>query len=135
MSKKVLRLFSILFLSSILVLSCSNANKTGSNTSSKGLGYYAGTWYTYIQQVNNDIILIISSDGSVSIGEAATGPADKSTDVTDKGNETYEVKFVNKDRPGPGGTLTLTLTFKNDTSGTFSISDGQDTFNGTIRKQ
>lgn len=133
MSKKVLRLFSILFLSSILVLSCSNANKTGSNTSSKGLGYYAGTWYTYIQQVNNDIILIISSDGSVSIGEAATGPADKSTDVTDKGNETYDVKFVDQD-PNPG-TYILTLKFNDDTSGTFSISDGQDTLNGTIRKQ
>ncbi len=85
------------------------------------------------QQINNDIILIISSDGSVSIVEAATGPADKSTDVTDKGNETYDVKFVDQD-PNPG-TYILTLKFNDDTSGTFSISDGQDTFNGTIRKQ
>ncbi|PLV64405.1 hypothetical protein [Brachyspira pilosicoli] len=131
MSKKYLSL--VLFLISALAVSCSNANKTGSNTSSKGLGYYAGTWYTYIQQVNNDIILIISNDGSVSIGEATTGPADKSTDVTDKGNETYDVKFVDQD-PNHG-TYILTLTFKNDTSGTFSISDGKDTFNGTIRKQ
>ncbi|CCG55726.1 hypothetical protein WESB_0254 [Brachyspira pilosicoli WesB] len=131
MSKKYLSL--VLFLISTLAVSCSNADKTGSNTSSKGLGYYADTWYTYIQQVNNDIILIISSDGSVSIGEAATGPADKSTDVTDKGNETYDVKFVDQD-PNPG-TYILTLKFNDDTSGTFSISDGQDTFNGTIRKQ
>ena len=131
MSKKILIL--VLFLISALAVSCSNANKTGSNTSSKGLGYYAGTWYTYIQQVNNGIILIISSDGSVSIGEAATGPADKSTDVTDKGNETYDVKFVDQD-PNHG-TYILTLKFNDDTSGTFSISDGQDTFNGTIRKQ
>ena len=114
MSKKYLSL--VLFLISALAVSCSNADKTGSNTSSKGLGYYAGTWLLTAQQINNDIILIISSDGSVSIVEAATGPADKSTDVTDKGNETYDVK-------------------NDDTSGTFSISDGQDTFNGTIRKQ
>ena len=127
MSKKYLSL--VLFLISALAVSCSNANKTGSNTSSKGLGYYAGTWVTTAQQVNNDIILI----SSVSIGEAATGPADKSTDVTDKGNETYDVKFVDQD-PNPG-TYILTLKFNDDTSGTFSISDGQDTFNGTIRKQ
>ena len=131
MSKKILSL--VLFLISALAVSCSNANKTGSNTSSKGLGYYAGTWVTTAQQVNNDIILIISNDGSVSIGEAATGPADKSTDVTDKGNETYDVKFVDQD-PNPGIYI-LTLKFNDDTSGTFSISDGQDTFNGTIRKQ
>ena len=131
MSKKYLSL--VLFLISALAVSCSNADKTGSNTSSKGLGYYAGTWVTTAQQVNNDIILIISSDGSVSIGEAATGPDDKSTDVTDKGNETYDVKFVDQD-PNPG-TYILTLKFNDDTSGTFSISDGQDTFNGTITKQ
>lgn len=131
MSKKYLSL--VLFLISALAVSCSNADKTGSNTSSKGLGYYAGTWYTYIQQVNNDIILIISSDGSVSIVEATTGPADKSTDVTDKGNETYDVKFVDQG-PNPG-TYILTLKFNDDTSGTFSISDGKDAFNGTIRKQ
>ena len=131
MSKKYLSL--VLFLISALAVSCSNADKTGSNTSSKGLGYYAGTWLLTAQQINNDIILIISSDGSVSIVEAATGPADKSTDVTDKGNEIYDVKFVDQD-PNPG-TYILTLKFNDDTSGTFSISDGQDTFNGTIRKQ
>lgn len=38
MSKKVLRLFSILFLSSILVLSCSNASKTGSGDNNSGNG-------------------------------------------------------------------------------------------------
>lgn len=85
------------------------------------------------QQINNDIILIISSDGSVSIEETNTSPIDKSTDVTDKGNETYDVKFVDQG-PNPG-TYILTLKFNGDTSGTFSISDGQDTFNGTIRKQ
>ena len=131
MSKKYLSL--VLFLISALAVSCSNADKTGSNTSSKGLGYYAGTWLLTAQQINNDIILIISSDGSVSIEETNTSPIDKSTDVTDKGNETYDVKFVDQD-PNPG-TYILTLKFNGDTSGTFSISDGQDTFNGTIRKQ
>ena len=130
MSKKILSL--VLFLISALAVSCSNADKTGSNTSSKGLGYYAGTWYTYIQQVPTGTILIISSDGSVSIEETNTNTTDKSTDVTDKGNETYDVKFVDQG-PNPG-TYILTLKFNGDTSGTFSISDGQDTFNGTIYK-
>ena len=43
------------------------------------------------------------------------------------------MKFVDQD-PNTG-TYILTLKFNDDTSGTFSISDGQDTFNGTIRKQ
>ena len=128
MSKKYLSL--VLFLISALAVSCSNADKTGSNTSSKGLGYYAGTWLLTAQQINNDIILIISSDGSVSIEETNTSPIDKSTDVTDKGNETYEVKFVDQD-PNPG-TYILTLKFNDDTSGTFSNSDGQK---GNMTKQ
>ena len=135
---------------SVLAVSCSNADKTGSGdnnsgnggtgtggigdggTTPQGIAKYEGTWQP-TAQLNRDIILIISSDSSVSIEETNKKPIDKSTDVTDKGNETYEVKFVGK------GTdpvkLIFTLKFDNDTSGTCSISDGQDTFNGTIRKQ
>ena len=138
MSKRVLKLFSILFLSSILVLSCSNASKTGSGdnnsgnggtgtggigdggTTPQGIAKYAGIWQ--LTDLVPITILTISNNGAVTYRvETSTSVADS---VTDKGNETYEVKFVNKDRPGPGGTLTLTLTFKNDTSGTFSNSDG-----------
>ena len=125
MSKKILSL--VLFLISALAVSCSNADKTGSgdnnsgSTTPQGIAKYEGTW-----QLTDDekltTILTISNNGAVTYRvETSTSVADS---VTDKGNETYEVKFVNKDRPGPGGTLTLTLTFKNDTSGTFSNSDG-----------
>lgn len=128
MSKKYLSL--VLFLISTLAVSCSNADKTGSGDNNRGIGdgsttpqgiaKYEGTWQ--LTDLVPTTILTISNNGAVTYRvETSTSVADS---VTDKGNETYEVKFVNKDRPGPGGTLTLTLTFKNDTSGTFSNSDG-----------
>lgn len=120
MSKKILSL--VLFLISTLAVSCSNADKTGSgdnnsgSTTPQGIAKYEGTWQ--LTDLVPTTILTISNNGAV------TYRVETSTSVANKGNETYEVKFVNKDRPGPGGTLTLTLTFKNDTSGTFSNSDG-----------
>lgn len=126
MSKKFLSLILVLFLVGILAVSCSNADKTGSgdnnsgSTTPQGIAKYEGTWQ--LTDLVPTTILTISNNGAVTYRvETSTSVADS---VTDKGNETYEVKFVNKDRPGPGGTLTLTLTFKNDTSGTFSNSDG-----------
>lgn len=132
MSKKILSLVSVLFLISVLAVSCSNADKTGSgdnnsgSTTPQGIEKYEGTW-----QLTDDekltTILTISNNGAV------THSGETSTDVADKGNKTYEVKFVDKDRPaGPGGILTLTLTFNNDTSGTFSNSDGPK---GNMTKQ
>ena len=126
MSKKFLSLILVLFLVGIVAVSCSNADKTGSgdnnsgSTTPQGIAKYEGTWQ--LTDWVPTTILTISNNGAVTYRvETSTSVADS---VTDKGNETYEVKFVNKDRPGPGGTLTLTLTFKNDTSGTFSNSDG-----------
>ena len=132
MSKKILSL--VLFLVSALAVSCSNADKTGSgdnnsgSTTPQGIAKYEGTWQ--LTDLVPTTILTISNNGAVTYRvETSTSVADS---VTDKGNETYEVKFVDKDHPGPGGTLTLTLTFNNYTSGTFSSSDR---LNGTMTKQ
>ena len=130
MSKKILSL--VLFLISALAVSCSNADKTGSgdnnsgSTTPQGIAKYEGTW-----QLTDDekltTILTISNNGAV------TYYGGTSTNVTNNRNETYEVKFVDKNGPaGPGGILTLTLTFNNDTSGTFSNSDGPK---GNMTKQ
>ena len=130
MSKKILSL--VLFLISALAVSCSNADKTGSgdnnsgSTTPQGIAKYEGTW-----QLTDDekltTILTISNNGAV------TYYGGTSTNVANNRNETYEVKFVDKNGPaGPGGILTLTLTFNNDTSGTFSNSDGPK---GNMTKQ
>lgn len=130
MSKKILSL--VLFLISALAVSCSNADKTGSGDNNSGsttpqsIAKYEGTW-----QLTDDekltTILTISNNGAV------TYYGGTSTNVANNRNETYEVKFVDKNGPaGPGGILTLTLTFNNDTSGTFSNSDGPK---GNMTKQ
>ena len=133
MSKKILSL--VLFLISALAVSCSNADKTGSGDNNSGIGdggttpqgiaKYEGTWQLTDAELTT--ILTISNNGAV------TYNGETSTNVANNRNETYEVKFVDKDGPaGPGGILTLTLTFNNDTSGTFSNSDGSK---GNITKQ
>ncbi|AFR71820.1 hypothetical protein B2904_orf2495 [Brachyspira pilosicoli B2904] len=133
MSKKYLSL--VLFLISALAVSCSNADKTGSGDNNSGIGdggttpqgiaKYEGTWQLTDAELTT--ILTISNNGAV------TYYGETSTNVANNRNETYEVKFVDKDGPaGPGGILTLTLTFNNDTSGTFSNSDGSK---GNITKQ
>lgn len=123
MSKKFLSLISVLFLVTVLAVSCSNKDKTGS---SKGLGYYAGTWI--LTPTIENLTITISNDGSVTFGD------DKSTSVTDKGNETYEVKFT----PANEGESILTLTFTSDTAGTFTLSipdNPEGSGSGTLTKQ
>ena len=139
MNKKLLSLVSVLFLMSVLTISCSNADKTGSGdnnsgigdggTTTQGIAKYEGTWQ--LTDLVPTTILTISNNGAVTYRvETSTSVADS---VDDKGNETYEVKFVDKVHPaGPGGIWTLTLTFNNDTSGTFSNSDGSK---GNMTKQ
>lgn len=125
MSKKILSL--VLFLMSALAVSCSNADKTGSDDNNSGIGdggttpqgiaKYEGTWQLTDAELTT--ILTISNNGAVTYIDKT------STNVANKGNKIYEVKFEDKDKPaGPGGILTLTLTFNDDTSGTFSNSDG-----------
>ena len=131
MSKKILSL--VLFLISALAVSCSNADKTGSgdnnsgSTTPQGIAKYEGTWQ--LTDLVPTTILTISNNGAV------TYNGETSTNVANKGNETYDVTFVDK-HTGPG-TYILTLKFNDDTSGTFSTLDtgSNDHFNGTMTKQ
>ena len=145
MSKKILSL--VLFLISVLAVSCSNADKTGSGDNNSGIGdgsttpqgikKYVGTWIltpTVEQSASANWTMDIKNDGTIDLN-IGTQQQQSISDITDKGNETYDVKFVDKD-PGPG-TLILTLKFNNDTSGTFTTSDigSNDHLNGTMTKQ
>ena len=85
--------------------------------------YYAANWN--FQEINGTGkgTIVIYEDGSVNLKELNFN----STDVTDKGNETYEVKFVGK-QPNYV-TLILTLKFTDDTNGSYEvkITDAQET--------
>ncbi|WIH82783.1 hypothetical protein NEI00_07165 [Brachyspira pilosicoli] len=147
MSKRVLRLVSILFLSSILVLSCSNANKTGSGDNNSGNGgsgtggdggttptpegiaKYAGTWTAKFTDSSGGIstyYVIIGSDKTVTIKD--TAGEIKAENITESGN-TYTMTVKHGSEVDAS---IVTITFDSVTSGT--IND--DTIgNGVIRKQ
>ncbi|MBW5396331.1 hypothetical protein [Brachyspira pilosicoli] len=139
MSKRVLRLVSILFLSSILVLSCSNAGKTGSGdnnsgnggsstggdggtgtggtgdggTTPQGIAKYAGTWTaTFDDKTSYEVV--IGDDGSVTIKDGSQNPK-QATDIVESGN-TYTMKVDH----GTGAD-NVTITFDSETTG--SIDD------------
>lgn len=148
MSKRVLRLVSILFLSSIIVLSCSNADKTGSGDNNSGNGgggdggdggttptpegiaKYAGTW-TAKFNANSSYIVIIDNDGKVTIDNGSINKKE-ATDIVESGN-TYTMKIQHI----TGVDDTITITFTDVISG--SITDTSDAFgagaSGVIRKQ
>ncbi|MBW5391232.1 hypothetical protein [Brachyspira pilosicoli] len=141
MSKRVLRLVSILFLSSILVLSCSNANKTGSGDNNSGNGgsgtggdggttptpegiaKYAGTW-TAKFDANSSYKVIIGTDGKVTIDNGSINKKE-ATDIVESGN-TYTMKVQHI----PNVDDTITITFTDVISG--SITDTSDAFGGGI---
>ncbi|WP_297286680.1 hypothetical protein [uncultured Brachyspira sp.] len=142
MSKRVLRLVSILFLSSILVLSCSNANKTGSSNNDsgnsgtggtgdggttqtpEGIAKYAGTWIAQFG-VNKSYNVIIGTDGSVKIKDEAGET--KAENVQGSGN-----KYTMTVQHGSAvDSSNITITFESDNSG--NITD-EDFGSGTISK-
>ncbi|MEI0609070.1 hypothetical protein [Brachyspira pilosicoli] len=145
MSKRVLRLVSILFLSSILVLSCSNANKTGSGDNNSGnvgggtggdggttptpqpdgIAKYSGTWTAKFND-GDSYNVIISTDGTVTIKD--TAGEIKAENITESGN-TYTMTVKHGSEVDAS---IVTITFDSGISGT--IND--DTIgNGVIRKQ
>ncbi|MBW5398446.1 hypothetical protein E6A47_00070, partial [Brachyspira pilosicoli] len=143
MSKRVLRLVSILFLSSILVLSCSNANKTGSGDNNSGNGgsgtggdggttptpegiaKYAGTWTAKFNS-NTSYNIIIGDDGKVIINDGSQNPK-QAKDIVESGN-TYTMKVQHI----PNVDYTVTITFTDQNNGTIQDEQYND---GIIKKQ
>ncbi|MBW5382868.1 hypothetical protein [Brachyspira pilosicoli] len=136
MSAKILNLISVLFLISLLAVSCSNVDKTGSDSNtSKGLSHYAGTWiitYDQQQKQNTQDTMTIKNDGTIEL--YINKQTEIITDIVEKGNEIYEAKFT----PNSPNTdvYILTLTFTGDTAGTFTLSIGDvKILSGTLTKQ
>ncbi|SUW00674.1 hypothetical protein [Brachyspira pilosicoli] len=143
MSKRVLKWFSILFLSSILVLSCSNASKTGSGDNNSGNGgsgtggdggttptpegiaKYAGTW-TAKFDANNSYEVIINTDGKVTIDNGSVTKKE-ATDIKKEAENKYT---MNVQHSTGIEASTVTITFTDEKSGT--ITDTSDAFGGGI---
>ena len=138
MSKKFLSLISVLFLVGILAVSCSNKDKTGDGGTTQtpqGIAKHAGTWDFKEDSSTGTVsgTITIKEDGSVNVN--SKGVDFNSNNVTDKGNETYEIKLEVKDPNAGTLILTLILAFNNDNkTGSYNINDGNP-HTGTITKQ
>ncbi|WP_157151194.1 hypothetical protein [Brachyspira sp. SAP_772] len=145
MSKKFLSVFGILFLSSILVLSCSNTNKTGSGdnnssnngsgsgtggigdggTTPQGIAKYAGTWTATFDGGLTTYDIIISTDSSVKIKDEA---GETKAENIQGSENTYTMTVQHGSTVDPSN---ITITFESDNSG--NITD-EDFGSGTISK-
>ena len=138
MNKKLLSLISGLFLVSVLAVSCSNKDKTGDGgTTTQGIAKHAGTWDFKEDSSTGGTgsgTITIKEDGSVNVN--AKGVDFNSNNVTDKGNETYEAKFIGE---SDAETLVLTLKFNDDgITGYYeskTIDAPSTTNTGTLTKQ
>ena len=125
MSKKVLRLLSILFLSSILVLSCSNADKTGSgdnnigNGGSSTGGSGSGT-----------------GDGGTGTGDGGTGDGGTTTQGIEKYAGTWTATFNENTSYdvviGNDGTVTIKDGTNNPKQAT-DITENGNTYNMNVQ--
>ena len=126
MNKKLFSILFTLFLVGILSVSCSNKDKTGSDSSSNSNGkvdtIYAGDWYD-----GQELAIKIDSNGNISVPSMETG------DVPDKKVE------------GSGNSYTITyskgtdkivfkITFTDNTNATVIINDVVDSTRYLIRK-
>ncbi|MEI0530389.1 hypothetical protein R4I97_02390 [Brachyspira pilosicoli] len=135
MSKKFLSLISVLFLVTVLAVSCSNADKTGDGTqTAQGIAKHAGTWDFKEDSSTGGTgsgTITIKEDGSVNVN--TKGVDFNGNNAMDKGNETYDVILTYSTSTL---TLTLTLMFNSDNkTGSYSIDDGNKLHTGTITKQ
>ena len=146
MSKKILNLISFLFLLTVLAISCSNADKTGSadnnignggsstggsgsgtgdgGTTTQGIEKYAGTWTATFNGGLNTYNIIIGNNGTVTIKDISETKAEN---IQGSGNKyTMTIQHFSGGEP-----LTITITFDNETSGDIYDEDFGD---GTITK-
>ena len=125
-------LISLLSLTLLFSISCSNAYKPSDET--RTLSYYAGNWYGSLAGDNQEHLLVtINSDGSLILNKKYTeGSNDEtisSASITRNSDTSYTFEYYDSSQ---GSKANITLTFSSDTQGTFAgSSPGEDPFNIT----
>ncbi|KLI51258.1 hypothetical protein A9X81_12355 [Brachyspira hyodysenteriae] len=90
MSQKLFNILFTIFLVGILVVSCSNKDKTGVDGNSAAK--YAGDWYEKGDQGYIDMIMTISADGNISFPTIEKqGPTDKKVEGSES---SYTVTYT-----------------------------------------
>ena len=109
----VLLLFALLF-----SISCKSNEEPNENT----LSNYAGTWYDKDNPA--DEVIVINSDGSITINDETTGSANI-TDITKNSDTNYSFYYGEQKDNSSGTEITIkvkfTLNFSSDTEGTITI--------------
>ena len=133
------KLISIVFLTAILLISCSNEDKTGSTTTTtttnSDLGAtYSGTWtFTGTYWGEYGETLTINTDGSCLIDNTM-----KAETVTKNSDNNYTVVFITDISDATDSatyTLTLNITFDTVNSGTVKGNEKVVLANGTIAQE
>lgn len=123
------KLISILFLTAILFVSCSNENKTGPSSNNNNDLKYSGSW-TFTNTPNyKGGVLTINKDGSCIINNK------KAESFTKNSENNYIIVFKEnlvQDYVTAVITLTLDITFDTENSGTFVGNNKAVLTNGTI---
>ncbi|PPS23132.1 hypothetical protein [Brachyspira murdochii] len=121
MIKKLSIIILVLLLSSVLMISCNNKDKTASTT--KGLAYYAGEWTAVFSDPSDSYKFVIGNDGSLTMTDYNNVRAQN---IIDKGNGTFTMTVYS------GSDFNITIKFYDDVSGTIDDDISGD---GTIKKQ
>ena len=130
MFKKVASIISFLFITSLLIVSCSNADKTGSSNSGNpgdsgtaSIKKYAGTWELLESGNKLQGVITINEDGTLLFGDLET------ISMEYKGSEQYFIKI----KDPSSGTILLNLYFK-DNAYDMQLEGIDGKSEGTIKK-
>ncbi|EKV58041.1 hypothetical protein A966_01938 [Brachyspira hampsonii 30446] len=144
MNKKISYTLFVLFLSSVLFISCNNNDKTGSETAT-GIAKYAGTWIVNITDPADSGMdgakLIINNDGSITDNDGYKIP---SSQITADSESSYTVYQEINDTDGTTAKATMNIKFTSTTSANIDItevttspnaSEESAIYKGTLTKQ
>ena len=115
-------LISLLSLTLLFSISCSDAYKPSDKDGTRTLSYYAGDWWGILEEGGNEsFIFTIDADGSVIIRLGGANKQILSTSITKNSDTSYTGYYAEG-----SDSLNIHFHFKNDTEGTMTIEDNPD---------